>query len=91
VQRAAWALAIGAKSLPARMEDAAEIIGVLEMSDFPPDLRISFAKIHEAITAEGSFEASVARLSPERTREIAEEIWDLAAEVARREAIENRD
>jgi hypothetical protein len=41
--------------------------------------------IHEAITAERSFDASVQRMSGERARTIAEAIWDLALGVAVRE------
>jgi hypothetical protein len=91
MQRAAWALAVGELSLPARLQGAAEIIVVLDPHDFPRDLRVKFANIHEAITAEGSFADSVRRMTPERAGQVARDIWELAAEVARRDAIETTE
>lgn len=91
VAQAAHILTDSGAPLTERLTDAALAIGILDPRDFPPDLRLSFARIHEAITAEGSFDDSVARMSGERRRGVSEDICGLAAEVARREAIENKD
>ncbi len=84
VELAARLLLTGAHSLPRRLQDPAETIGLLDLDDFPADLRVKFAQIHEAITAEGSFRESVQSMTPERAAQVAENIWDLAVEVMRR-------
>lgn len=88
VARAEWALAIGLSALPQRLADAAETVGILDPRDFPPDLRLPFVRIHEAITAEGSFEDSIRAMTADTAQGIARQIAELAAEVARRNAIE---
>ena len=88
VLQAARELATGLAPLPERIEGAAEILAPLMSTDFPPDLRINFARISEATTAAGSIEATVYAMSAESAREIADNIWDLAAEVTRRETLE---
>jgi hypothetical protein len=88
VQNAARILAVGAGSLHERLDSAALTIGILEPKEFPRDLRTQFTVIHEAITAHGDFESSVRHMTEERARSIAEEIWNLSVEVARRDAVE---
>lgn len=89
--RAMYGLATGIAPLPARLAGATLLLVILEPREFPRDLRVQFAQLHEALTAEGSLDDTVQRMTPERAEEVAKLLYELAAEVARRDAIEERD
>ena len=97
VNRALYALAIGPGSLPTRLAHVGVFILPLNPVDFPQDLRVQFAQLCEMLTAEdpendeSRLNATAEHMSEDRARVAADILCALAAEVARRDAIETQD
>jgi hypothetical protein len=75
-------LATSARPLQKRLVSAALGIRTLKSDDFPAgELRDGWEAIYERLTREGSFEATMAKMSDEDASKVATMIWDMFSEL----------